>query len=58
MTGTSRAVEVSAPGMLRVVERPVHLGVQFARQMGYRTVAIGSGPEKERLAKGPGSAWC
>ena len=28
-----------------------HLGIQFARRMGFRTVAIGRGPEKEKLAK-------
>jgi len=28
-----------------------HLGVQFARHMGFRTVAIGRGREKEKLAK-------
>jgi D-arabinose 1-dehydrogenase-like Zn-dependent alcohol dehydrogenase len=28
-----------------------HLGVQFARKMGFRTVAIGGGPDKESLAK-------
>jgi D-arabinose 1-dehydrogenase-like Zn-dependent alcohol dehydrogenase len=28
-----------------------HLGVQFARKMGFRTVAIGGGPDKEDLAK-------
>jgi len=28
-----------------------HLGVQFARKMGFRTVAIGGGPDKEPLAK-------
>jgi propanol-preferring alcohol dehydrogenase len=28
-----------------------HLGIQFARQMGFHTVAIGRGPEKEKLAK-------
>jgi D-arabinose 1-dehydrogenase-like Zn-dependent alcohol dehydrogenase len=28
-----------------------HLGVQFARRMGFRTVAIGRGREKEKLAK-------
>jgi D-arabinose 1-dehydrogenase-like Zn-dependent alcohol dehydrogenase len=28
-----------------------HLGVQFARQMGFRTVAIGRGGDKEALAK-------
>jgi D-arabinose 1-dehydrogenase-like Zn-dependent alcohol dehydrogenase len=28
-----------------------HLGVQFARQMGFRTVAIGRGTDKEALAK-------
>ena len=27
-----------------------HLGVQFARKMGFRTVAIGGGPDKEHLA--------
>jgi propanol-preferring alcohol dehydrogenase len=27
-----------------------HLGVQFARKLGYRTVAIGGGPDKEHLA--------
>jgi propanol-preferring alcohol dehydrogenase len=32
-----------------------HLGIQFARQMGFRTVAIGRGPEKEPLAKGLGA---
>src|SRR6195256_6374445 len=28
-----------------------HLGVQFSRQMGFRTVAIGRGRDKEKLAK-------
>src|SRR3989454_9205170 len=28
-----------------------HLGIQFARHMGFRTVAIGRGREKEQLAK-------
>jgi len=28
-----------------------HLGIQFARRMGYRTVALGLGPELEKLAK-------
>jgi propanol-preferring alcohol dehydrogenase len=28
-----------------------HLGVQFARHMGFRTVAIGKGSDKEKLAK-------
>jgi D-arabinose 1-dehydrogenase-like Zn-dependent alcohol dehydrogenase len=28
-----------------------HLGVQFARQMGFRTVAIGRGADKQALAK-------
>src|SRR6202140_3495996 len=28
-----------------------HLGVQFARKMGFRTVAIGGGPDKEQLAQ-------
>ena len=32
-----------------------HLGVQFARHMGFRTVAIGRGSEKEKLAKGLGA---
>ena len=32
-----------------------HLGVQFARQMGFHTVAIGRGPEKEKLAKDLGA---
>jgi alcohol dehydrogenase, propanol-preferring len=32
-----------------------HLGVQFARQMGFRTVAIGRGPDKEKLAKDLGA---
>ena len=27
-----------------------HLGVQFARKLGFRTVAIGGGPDKEHLA--------
>ena len=27
-----------------------HLGVQYARKMGFRTVAIGFGPDKEHLA--------
>jgi alcohol dehydrogenase, propanol-preferring len=27
-----------------------HLGVQFARKMGFRTIAIGGGPDKEHLA--------
>jgi D-arabinose 1-dehydrogenase-like Zn-dependent alcohol dehydrogenase len=33
-----------------------HLGVQFARRMGFRTVAINNGPEKAALAKELG-AW-
>jgi len=28
-----------------------HLGIQFARQMGFHTVAIGRGSDKEKLAK-------
>jgi alcohol dehydrogenase, propanol-preferring len=32
-----------------------HLGVQFARQMGFQTVAIGRGREKEKLAKDLGA---
>jgi D-arabinose 1-dehydrogenase-like Zn-dependent alcohol dehydrogenase len=28
-----------------------HLGVQFARRMGFRTLAINNGPEKAQLAK-------
>jgi D-arabinose 1-dehydrogenase-like Zn-dependent alcohol dehydrogenase len=32
-----------------------HLGVQFARHMGFRTVAIGRGREKEKLAKDLGA---
>src|SRR5262249_58796682 len=28
-----------------------HLGIQYARRMGFRTVAIGRGPESEKLAK-------
>ena len=32
-----------------------HLGVQFARQMGFRTVAIGRGGDKEKLAKDLGA---
>jgi propanol-preferring alcohol dehydrogenase len=28
-----------------------HLGIQFARRMGFRTVALGRGREKEQLAK-------
>jgi alcohol dehydrogenase, propanol-preferring len=32
-----------------------HLGVQFSRQMGFRTVAIGRGREKEKLAKDLGA---
>src|SRR5258705_2934733 len=32
-----------------------HLGIQFARQMGFRTVAIGRGPDKEKLAKDLGA---
>src|ERR1700723_81020 len=32
-----------------------HLGVQFARQMGFRTVAIGRGRDKEKLAKDLGA---
>jgi D-arabinose 1-dehydrogenase-like Zn-dependent alcohol dehydrogenase len=27
-----------------------HLGVQYAKKMGFRTVAIGFGPDKEHLA--------
>jgi D-arabinose 1-dehydrogenase-like Zn-dependent alcohol dehydrogenase len=32
-----------------------HLGVQFARHMGFRTVAIGRGSDKEKLAKDLGA---
>src|SRR4029077_18194637 len=32
-----------------------HLGIQFARHMGFRTVGIGRGREKEKLAKGLGA---
>src|SRR5258707_6746962 len=32
-----------------------HLGVQFARQMGFNTVAIGRGREKEKLARDLGA---
>jgi alcohol dehydrogenase, propanol-preferring len=32
-----------------------HLGIQFARHMGFRTVAIGKGSEKEKLAKDLGA---
>jgi D-arabinose 1-dehydrogenase-like Zn-dependent alcohol dehydrogenase len=32
-----------------------HLGVQFARRMGFRTVAIGRGRDKEKLAKDLGA---
>src|SRR5712672_519333 len=32
-----------------------HLGVQFSRHMGFRTVAIGRGPDKEKLAKDLGA---
>jgi propanol-preferring alcohol dehydrogenase len=32
-----------------------HLGVQFARRMGFRTVAIGKGGDKEKLAKDLGA---
>ena len=32
-----------------------HLGVQFARKMGFRTVAIGRGGDKEKLAKDLGA---
>jgi len=32
-----------------------HLGIQFGRQMGFRTVAIGRGREKEKLAKDLGA---
>ena len=32
-----------------------HLGIQFARQMGFRTVAIGRGRDKEKLAKDLGA---
>jgi len=32
-----------------------HLGIQFARRMGFRTVAIGRGREKEELAKDLGA---
>jgi D-arabinose 1-dehydrogenase-like Zn-dependent alcohol dehydrogenase len=32
-----------------------HLGIQFARHMGFHTVAIGRGREKEKLAKDLGA---
>ena len=33
-----------------------HLGIQYARQMGFRTVAIGRGADKEALARKLGAA--
>ncbi len=35
-----------------------HLGIQFARRMGFRTVAIGLGRQKEKLAKDLGAHVC
>ena len=32
-----------------------HLGIQFARHMGFRTIAIGRGRDKEKLAKDLGA---
>ena len=32
-----------------------HLGIQFARQMGFRTIAIGRGRDKEKLSKDLGA---
>src|SRR3979411_3392029 len=32
-----------------------HLGIQYARHMGFRTVAIGRGSDKEKLAKDLGA---
>src|SRR6185437_5028178 len=32
-----------------------HLGIQFARHMGFQTVAIGRGSDKEKLAKDLGA---
>ena len=32
-----------------------HLGIQFSHKMGYRTVALSSGPEKEELSKSLGA---
>jgi D-arabinose 1-dehydrogenase-like Zn-dependent alcohol dehydrogenase len=32
-----------------------HLGIQFARRMGFRTVALGRGADKEKLAKDLGA---
>src|ERR1700741_1614124 len=32
-----------------------HLGIQYARRMGFRTIAIGLGHESEKLAKEPGA---
>ena len=37
------------------VGRLGHLGIQFARHMGFRTVAIGRGPEKRELSKDLGA---
>jgi len=33
-----------------------HLGIQYARRMGFRTVAVGLGWESKKLAKEPGAA--
>src|SRR5271154_6641633 len=33
-----------------------HLGIQYARQMGFRTIAIGRGADKEELARKLGAA--
>ena len=48
---TRRCLEVAAQG----VGGLGHLGIQFARRMGFRTVAIGRGGDKEKLAKDLGA---
>src|SRR5260370_26099455 len=47
LRNTGRAGDTVA---IRGIGRLGHLGVQYAKKMGFRTVAIGFGPDKEHLA--------
>jgi D-arabinose 1-dehydrogenase-like Zn-dependent alcohol dehydrogenase len=56
MSRTYKAVRVTKPGTLELVAIQGvgglgHLGIQFARRMGFHVAAIARGPEKESLAK-------
>ena len=49
------AGQVTRRTNLRTIGGLGHLGVQFARRLGFHTVAIAGGPEKKKLAEEMGA---